>query len=64
MVLNEGLRRKVVQVAKLRLDHDGNIAEKLFNDPFGDAIHCPTDVGLYENKRKNKLSGPARTSEY
>lgn len=66
MVLNEGFGRKAVQVAKLGLHHDGNIAKKLLNDSSRDSIHCPADISLNENNylRKKKISGSTRTKEY
>lgn len=46
MVLDKLLGGHTMKVTQLRLDHDWHLAKGLFDQPFGDSIDRPADVGL------------------
>ena len=51
VVLDKLFWGKAVQVAQSGLHHDGNLAQVLFDDAFGNAIHRPTDICLVDKRR-------------
>lgn len=53
MVLNELFGREPMQVTQPRLHHDGQLAQRLLDDAFGNPIHGPADICLWRITAQN-----------